>query len=170
MTKKLANPTYGFDFSKYYLQNKGKLTVIGTRFYKNKPRPKRRLVVKCECGTTKEIYVQVFNDDATVSCGCWQKTKASLSGKFNLKHGHSHSVDGLKNTRIYTQWIKIKGCCFAGWRKGFHYVCHEYDKKWENFEGFFEDFGHIEDNQTISRINRHLPWSKENCLIRERIR
>ena len=167
MTKKLTNPLYGFNFPKYYLQKKGKLTIIGHVFHPDYTRPKRRLIGVCDCGSFTEVGVAVFVREEKLSCGCWAKTRQSLVGKFNFKHGHSHTTD-LKNTPIYSAWSKIKGCCTSGWRKGFHVVCHEYDKKWQDFAGFFEDFGHIQKNQTISRIDNKKPWAKENCFIKQR--
>jgi len=165
MTKKLLNPSYGFDFSKFYLQRKGRLVIIDHFYNKEYKRPKRRLVAQCDCGNRTHIQVQVWSKNLVISCGCFVKELMQVIGKNNIKHGHAHSVNNKKNTSIYSSWTKIKGCCFAGWKKGFHKVCHEYDPRWEDFMEFLNDFGEIQKGQTISRKDNQMPWSKENCFI-----
>jgi len=166
MTKKLLNPTYGFDFSKFYLKRKSHLVIIDHIYNEAYKRPKRRLIAQCDCGNITHIQVQVWTKGSVTSCGCLVKKLMKFVGKKNIKHGHANSVNNKENTRIYTSWAKIRGCCFAGWRKGFHKVCHEYDPRWDNFIEFLKDFGNIKENETISRLDNQMPWSKENCYIR----
>jgi len=47
-------------------------------------------------------------------------------------------------------------------------VCHEYDKKWETFNGFLDDIGVINDDEKITRIDRQLTWCKENIRFDKR--
>jgi hypothetical protein len=167
MTKKLLNPTYGFDFNKYHLKQFGRLTVIGHIYDHSLSRPKRRLICKCKCGNEITLNVQNVSRGLTKSCGCLRQETLRETAKKNKKHGHANSVNGKENTPIYKSLKKIKECCYAGWRKGFHKVCHEYDPRWEDFNEFLKDFGEIEDGLTISRHDNQMPWSKENCYINQ---
>jgi len=167
MTKKKLHTTYKFVFEKYNLKQFGRLTVIGHIYNKDAPRPKRRLVCKCKCGNEITLNVQNVSRGLTKSCGCLRQETLRETAKKNKKHGHAHSVNGKENTPIYKSLVKIKGCCFEGWRKGFHKVCHEYDPRWEDFNEFLKDFGEIEDGLTISRYDNQMPWSKENCYINQ---
>ena len=167
MTKKLLYTTYKFVFEKYNLKQFGRLTVIGHIYNKDGPRPKRKLVCKCECGNEITLNVQNVSRGLTKSCGCLRQETLSETAKKNKKHGHANTVNGVPNSPLYASWRKILGCCEEGWKKGFHKVCHEYDPRWKDFAEFLIDFGPIKKGLTISRHDNQMPWSKENCYINQ---
>lgn len=86
----------------------------------------------------------------------------SQPGKTNPNYKH-----GMKGTRYYRIWQNMKNRCrnenmpvykFYG-AKGIGYP-----KKWETFDGFYEDmFTGYSDNLTLDRIDGTKSYSKENC-------
>jgi len=156
-----------FDYSKYYLKKYGKLTVTST-FYDSKRTKgkKRRFVCICDCGSQYICSMDDLIYGGTISCGCYRSEQAIVMGESSKIHGHTCKDGIYKRTRVYVQWDKIRNLCARGWERQFHTVCHEYDKKWDNFIEFFKDFGDVKENETISRLDNQMPWTKENCYIR----
>lgn len=154
-----------FDFAKYFQKKFGRLLVTGVFVDETKKRNKSKLVCMCECGGQSVVTVGDLTTGHTTSCGCFHDELRSELGKLNIVHGHT--TFGVLNghTPIYQAWSKIRSGCAEGWRAGFHLVCHEYDKKWDDFQEFYKDFGDIDSRQTISRYNNKLPWEKENCFV-----
>lgn len=110
---------------------------------------KRYAFYKCNCGkeTRKNKYDVGY--EKIISCGCYIQKR--IKEGLNKKHG-------LKNTREYNIWIKIKSRCYN--RKNKDYldyggrgiiVC----ERWlEKFENFYEDMGPSPSNDhSIHRKN-----------------
>jgi len=57
-------------------------------------------------------------------------------------------------TPIYTCWLAVRALCASGMARGAHRACHEFDKGWDEFAGFYKDFGDIKVWQTVKRIDR----------------
>ena len=73
----------------------------------------------------------------------------------------------LSKTRIYRIWVKMKLRCNNKGDTHYKYygekgikVC----KKWQTFEGFYEDMSNsYKNNLTLERINNKKGYSKKNC-------
>lgn len=154
-----------FDASKYMLKKYGKLLITGIDFDISRKHEKTRAICMCDCGSQAIISINSLEQGHTLSCGCIRRESMSTIGA-EIKHGHAGPTYDTRSS-IHKAWTKIRGCCFEGWRKGFHKVCHEFDPRWDTFLEFYKDFGPIKNTQTISRLNNQLPWSKENCYINQ---
>ena len=155
-----------FDISPYLHKKFGRLLVTG---YEHRPKANRgsrhMLVCLCECGAQKVVNPGSLRDGITKSCGCLYK-----EGNVGTKTKHANCTRDIEQTpcnrtSIYRAWAKIIGICKLGKERNVNKVCHEFDPRWVDFEQFLNDFRQISANQTISRVNNKLPWSKENCFI-----
>ena len=158
-----------FDLSKYFLKKYGKLLLTGSYFDEEKHR--RMFVWVCDCGKqyicNDLIKKSIFKGDS-ISCGCHRLQNASKMGLKTTTHGNtSRDEYGAYKTPAYKNWDKIMNCCRKGWKREVHKVCHEYDTRWNKFEEFLKDFGILKDKQIVSRLDNQMPWSKENCFIKE---
>ena len=112
---------------------------------------------KCECGTLKIIHSGTLLNCSTKSCGCWNRERASKS---LLTHG-------MSRTRPYRIWYNMKKRCNDINSSSFkNYGGRKimYDKKWENFIGFWEDMNIGYSNLlSIDRIDNNGNYCKENC-------
>lgn len=145
-----------------------RLTVISDSF----ERYKRNIIYICKCDCGNEIKVRggAITSGNTKSCGCLHKELAKkLQHETCFTHGKTlDKACNSKRSSIHESWRKIRiGCVRKALkiRKYSTKVCQEYDKRWDKFENFYQDFGDIKQEQTISRINNQLPWSKENCFV-----
>lgn len=154
-----------FEPERYMGKRYGRLLVTGVDVDLGRPNVKSRLVCLCDCGAQAVVAPAHLTTGRTISCGCFHRERLVESGKENEVHGHT--INGALNghTSIYRAWLKILAGVREGWRAGFHLVCHEYDPRWEEFEHFLADFGEINTNETISRRDNQMPWSKENCFV-----
>jgi hypothetical protein len=57
----------------------------------------------------------------------------------------------VKSTRAYKAWYRMK------WN------AYKYDPRWESVSNFIADMGEAPEDFALTRINRKLPYSKENC-------
>lgn len=154
-----------FDESKYMHKQYGRLLVTGTTTDIWRKQDPVRLVCRCDCGAQTVVAARYLSNGKVRSCGCLAHESRVKSGHSTIDHGHAtHGcINGL--TPIYTCWLGIKALCATGIARGAHRACHEYDKRWGDFSEFYTDFGDISAQQTIKRIDRKMPWSKENCYI-----
>ena len=114
---------------------------------------RRKFLCRCECWNIKEILSISLINKKTKSCWCLKIDKSTKLW--------------LSRTRIYKIWTWIKARCDN--EKSTHYSYYwwrwiTYDKKWENFEWFYEDMKEwYSDNLSIDRINSNKNYCKENC-------
>lgn len=109
-------------------------------------------IVKCICGNTKIVQGIGLKSGRTKSCGCFNKD--------------SHTKHGMKKSREYNIWAKMKQRCLNTNDKDFKryggrgiIVC----KSWvDSFENFYRDIGNIPVGLSIDRINNNLGYFKEN--------
>lgn len=152
-----------------YLKKFDRLVVTGFEriFYgSKKDRSQYACVCLCDCGGQTVVVSSDLIKKHVRSCGCLWKESMSKVGKKNIKNGQSlfgELVGGRTST--YRAWKKIRAGCKLGIEKGFHLVCHEYDKRWDDYSEFLSDFGEIGFFETISRKDRDIPWCKENCFV-----
>ena len=110
--------------------------------------------VQCKCKCWKLRHVDIDSLNHWRSKGCWcVKPKAVIHWK--------------SRTKIYKVWTALKNRCnnetqarydnyWGRWIK--------YDKKWESFEGFYEDmWDSYKEWLSIDRTNNNWNYSKENC-------
>lgn len=111
---------------------------------------------KCDCWNVKNIILGNMRNWHTKSCWCLNK------------------IHWLTHSRIHRIWHNIKNRCNNEKHKqykdyGGRWIT--YDKKWENFIGFYEDMWelyniHFKENNwntSIDRLENHLWYSKSNC-------
>lgn len=113
---------------------------------------------KCDCWNIKEVRIDHLKRWEIKSCWCIERKSWLL---YNIKTHWKYK------TRIYSIWHWLKNRC-----NNKNYIRYKdywwrwitYDKKWENFEWFYEDM--IEwynEYLTIDRINNNWNYCKENC-------
>jgi hypothetical protein len=111
----------------------GKLTVIAQA---DSPRNRRRVLVRCTCGTERTTRFGHLVSGKTRSCGCAPRPPAA--------HFRTH---GLSSHPLYTVWVGIHQRAIGRWTdqpgsaKTRHYadrgirVC----KRWHKFKNFYAD-------------------------------
>ncbi len=136
-------------------QKFGRLTVISRDLSR---RDRTLWICKCDCGNHTIIEGYCLRTGHTVSCGCYQKEKVSLS---NTTHG-------LRNSRIYKTWCNMKKRCYDTNNNRYYIygargikVCDEWI---HSFENFYKDMGSTyKDELTLDRIDFNGNYCKENC-------
>lgn len=133
---------------------KSLLVLIQSCVEQTKHGPKS--LYKCSCGNKKIILDNNVRYKKTLSCGCLQKIRASIS---NTKHG-------AVATRAYGIWAGMRGRCLVKSHSSYHRyggsgitICDE----WSDFKKFLEDMGPPEPGQTLDRIDGAKGYYKNNC-------
>lgn len=132
----------------------GRLVVIDQDF--TNKRTKWNCI--CDCGKIKSIQATHLMSGASLSCGCYQKERASQSSK-----GH-----GLTGTSLHNRWKAMKQRCnnpndakFKDYGGRGICIC----KEWEHFENFLEwslANGYSK-NLELDRIDNDKGYSPDNC-------
>ena len=157
-----------FDFMPYIGYRFSRLLVTGIDSCTSRKRSISRLVCLCDCGAQTIVRGDQLKSGAAKSCGCIQKEWASSNEHRDSKITHANTTLGTigsGQTSIYAAWLKIKALCLRDYGVSYERVCKDYDKRWDRFEEFLNDFGQIRNDQTISRVDNQVSWSKENCFI-----
>ncbi len=85
----------------------------------------------------------------------------------NININHNRYKHGMSKTRPYRTWSGMKARCNDTKNEQYHNYGGRgitYDKKWETFEGFWEDMEKgYRDGLTIDRIDSNKNYCKENC-------
>lgn len=84
---------------------------------------------------------------------------------FNETHGMSNKRKQERNP-TYVTWQNMKARCSNRNNNNYkHYGGRgiTFCKKWESFEGFYEDMGDRPKGKSLDRINNNLGYFKENC-------
>lgn len=109
----------------------------------------------CDCGTEAIIPAYRLFSGGSKAC----RFGGHMKG-INVTHG-------MRYTKIYKLWRSMKIRCTN--TKSPNYLLYggrgiTFDKKWETFEGFYEDMkdGH-EDGLSLERIDVNGNYCKENC-------
>lgn len=112
----------------------------------------RYVVVRCACGTVKEVPLASLRDGRTVSCGCWSRKRST--------------VHGMRHTRTYKAWHSMHDRCnartgplAAGYRDRGISVC----ERWTTFPPFYEDMGACMPGMTLDRIDNNRGYEPGNC-------
>lgn len=123
----------------------------------DKPRIKRRVLGKCECGSIKEYWLDSLG--TYKSCGC---LTASL---IILQHGtHLQS-----KTRLYRIWRSMKTRCYYKKHKEFYLyggkgiiVCADWNNSFVNFMDWALANGY-EEHLSLDRRKSSKNYTPENC-------
>lgn len=137
-------------------QSYGQLTVISEAASRmSGGRPLRFVNVRCDCGTEKEINLQLLRNGKAVSCGCYRR---EATGNMSRVHGQS-------GTRLHAIWKGMRARCadtadaYYGGR-GIT-VC----RQWNDFEVFqaWAISKGYQDHLTIERKDNAAGYSPSNC-------
>jgi len=131
---------------------KNRLTILGPSVTK-----KGYSIVKCSCGTVKEVRNDHIKTGKTLSCGCLRKEKLS---EINTSHGMSKSSE-------YNSWKAMVHRCNDETDERYHdyggrgiSVC----ERWLNIENFIADIGLKPfKGAQIDRIDNSKGYYKKNC-------
>ena len=114
-------------------------------------------VVKCDCGTEKQVRATHLSSGKTKSCGC--KTSELIASEIS-KHLMSDSTE-------YNIWTSMKSRCLNPNNDAYkHYggrgitIC---DRWLSRFENFYSDMGKRPDGRSLDRINNDGNYEPSNC-------
>ena len=134
---------------------------LGTLPIGQKGKLARRVIVKCECGTIKEIYAGQLLNGTSTSCGCRRLEVAKV---FHRKH--NHELNG-KKTRTYTSWDNMMQRCTNQNRQEYKYygdlgitICDQWK---DSFEQFLQDMGERPEGLSLDRVNPYGNYTPDNC-------
>ena len=116
-----------------------------------------KYLVRCSCGTEKEVWYSNLTSGVSRSCGC-------LRSEFNL---HTKTKHGMSHTPEYRAWRGIWDRCLNPKNSSYQYygargitVCRE----WKLFENFLKDMGRRPSrSHSIERKKNNLGYHPKNC-------
>ena len=86
----------------------GRLTVVEAESARAGAAKGRRVKVRCECGTYREIYLYDLIRGFTTSCGCYQREV----GRETIKSAQAACVThGLYEHELYRTWVGMIARC-----------------------------------------------------------
>jgi hypothetical protein len=112
---------------------------------------------QCDCGTIFIIIGYSLTKGKTISCGCYNKEKATK---------HNHNLKG-KTSSTYYSWVSMKTRCYNPNHPSYdNYggrgitVC---DRWKDSFNNFLADMGERPKGMTIDRIDNNKNYEPSNC-------
>lgn len=139
-------------------QRFGRLTVVEREA--NSQKGKARWRCRCDCGSVKTIYGGNLTGGVTLSCGCLQKERTSLS---RFKHGHKKFT-----SPEYRAWVGMKQRCYNPksqfWPRYGGRGIGVADEWLNDFPTFLRDVGpRPSPDYSLDRIDNDGPYSPGNC-------
>ena len=123
------------DWSVYIGQKFGRYTIASLA---GRAGAHQRVVVICECGTKREVFISGLLCGRIKSCGCW---RASRMTQANVKHG---DAERGHRTLTYGTWMAMRRRCFdrkhkdyARWGGKGITAC----ERWNDYALFLADMG-----------------------------
>lgn len=129
----------------------GRWLVVG-------PAEGRRVMCRCDCGTTRPVMLFSLKRGESTSCGCMR----SEMQKSSFGEGHS-----MRRTPEYTSWCHMRRRCLNP-------SCRDYRnyggrgiticERWNSYAAFLEDMGRKPTpGHTIDRIDVNGNYEPGNC-------
>ena len=137
-------------------QRFGKLTVLKFAYIKS---GNSFWICQCDCENTITTQGSSLKSGHTLSCGCYQKTAASIAKK----------THGMTKTRLYRIYRHMKERCYSpscryyadyGGRR--IHICNEWLDDFMNFYSWAINNGYSE-NLSIDRIDNNKGYFPNNC-------
>lgn len=157
----MANP---IDFSQLIDKKFGRLLILkeGEPHMTKGGHKHRTAVIRCDCGTIKQVQISIILSGQTTSCGCFQREAAA-------KRMPSISrIHGGFGTPEFESWCQMKKRCKNPKHKSYNdyggrgiQVC---DRWRDSFENFLKDMGHRPSaKHSIDRIDVNGNYEPSNC-------
>lgn len=148
-------------------QRFGRLTVIkrGENYITpHSGKPRARWICQCDCGNESLVLGEALTRHLVVSCGCFQKEKASAQ----------FTTHGQTNSRLYNVWCAMKRRCYNPNVKEFPLyggrgitMCDEWKNDYTSFAQWALSHGYDENAPrgqcTIDRIDTNGNYEPNNC-------
>lgn len=116
-------------------------------------------ICKCDCGNIKSVYYNNLKSKKSQSCGCLRKERSIAS---STKHG-------MRNSRIYRIWGRIKNRCLKENSRDYHIyggrgikICKEWEDSFEAFYKWAIENDYSDDLQ-IDREDNDGDYEPSNC-------
>jgi len=140
----------------------GRWVVVGPALSKIRSDGRNRgmHVVRCACGTERDVPTTDLTSNKSRSCGC---LKREMTSKRHTTHG---ATRGRQTTSEYRAWVNMLARC----RYPHHHKNHAgrgitvCDRWRDSFETFLEDLGpRPTKKHTVERIDNSKGYEIENC-------
>jgi hypothetical protein len=122
----------------------------------------KRLLCRCDCGTTRHVTATDLRSGRSKGCGC---TGIAAMRKAQREAAMTH---GMTRSTEFQIWTDMRRRCHDPRRPDFHRyggrgisVCDEWR---ESFEAFYRDMGPRPDGLTLDRLHNDQGYSKQNCI------
>lgn len=138
----------------------GRLTIIAEPYVIISPsgQNKKKVTCMCDCGKTKDFYLDLLRRGHTKSCGCFQKE----SRYTRIKHGESGS-------KLHAVWATMKARCTNPNNSEYRLygqkgivICDDWFNDYRNFSKWAYENGYKE-GLSIDRIDSNGNYEPCNC-------
>lgn len=130
----------------------------------DKDHSRTHVLVRCECGTEKEVDFYNIVRGLSKSCGCYGREKSSETyKKINLDAGKE--VHGLTGTHTYNCWMSMRSRCYNPDNNRYYlYGAQGIEVEWKSFTEFLCDLKIAPSKyHTVDRIDATKNYCKNNC-------
>lgn len=164
MTRRRISGAPKIPQEKYIGMRSGRLLVVRAIPLGERKDSTKSVECLCDCGKLIEISPFSVTRERAKSCGCYHTEVRKWVCETLTKHGHAKKGD---RSASYRQWMTIINS-MNQLKKNPTSRCNKDVGSWREFENFLADMGEIQPSQKVKRVDKSLPWSKENCVIKEK--